>query len=88
MIGGGISSGCSLFSGDNEFDSCGVVEFFDPGTTKMSPNWSWIIPSVTMTDGTKLGVVGIKAINSSPGSTAIFVVLKLGEGADNSTKPD
>jgi hypothetical protein len=65
VIGGGKSTGCSQFTGDDNFDSCGVVEFFDPGTTAINPSWTWIISSLKLEDGTRLGVVGIKAITST-----------------------
>ncbi len=64
VIGGGMLSGCKQFSGDDNFDSCGVVQFFEPASTATTPSWTWIVPSLKMEDGTELGVVGIKAITS------------------------
>jgi hypothetical protein len=75
VIGGGMLSGCSQFSGDDNFDSCGVVQFFDPATTATTPSWTWIVPSLKMVDGTKLAVVGIKAITSNKDGTMFHGVL-------------
>jgi hypothetical protein len=75
VIGGGMLSGCSQFSGDDYFDSCGVVQFFDAGTTAITPSWTWIFPSLKMADGTKLGVVGIKAITSNKNGKKFHGVL-------------
>ncbi len=75
VIGNGMLSGNKQFLGDDNFDSCGVVQFFEPGTTDTAPSRTWIVPSLKMEDRTELGVVGFKAITSLPGGNKFHGVL-------------
>ena len=68
-------SGYKHLLDDDNFDSCCVIQCFEPGTTDTAPSRTWLVPSLKMEDGTELGVVGFKAITSLPGGNKFHGVL-------------